>query len=365
MLKFKWHEEVKLVKGFIRSCVYDLPRNDYIFIPNIILDSIKRIEGNSICLIEQLEEEDKHWFTIFEQNDYFFSIQEKLLLCFSSLSLKWESPSIITNAIIDVYNEKDINTQIYLIEKLGCKHIAIRFFGVFKKDYIFNLFENNFAVSSFQNVDIYIKNSNELKKSDFIDLCTKYPLINNIFISGSRSKKKMLKLNSFCTIFYLSENDMNYNAPNFNVNITHFTESQKHNTYFNRKLYIDLNGKIKNAPECDEMYGYIQDVANEEELKLIISKPEYQKYWFIYKDIIEICKVCEFRYMCVDARIPLQSENGNWYHETECPYNPYIAKWQGEDGYVAVEECGTYSKEKGFVVNKRKVNKLNKQIWGE
>ena len=49
----------------------------------------------------------------------------------------------------------------------------------------------------------------------------------------------------------------------------------------------------------------------------------------------------------------------------ECPYNPYIAKWEGEEDYVPVEECGTYSKETSFLVNKRKINKLNKQIWGE
>lgn len=54
-----------------------------------------------------------------------------------------------------------------------------------------------------------------------------------------------------------------------------------------------------------------------------------------------------------------------YYQPSKCTYNPYIAKWQGEDGYVPVEECGTYSRETGFVVNNERVAELNAQIWGE
>jgi hypothetical protein len=37
----------------------------------------------------------------------------------------------------------------------------------------------------------------------------------------------------------------------------------------------------------------------------------------------------------------------------------------GEEGYMPVEECGTYSKETGFAPNKQKINELNKKIWGK
>jgi len=30
---------------------------------------------------------------------------------------------------------------------------------------------------------------------------------------------------------------------------------------------------------------------------------------------------------------------------------------------VPVEECGAYTKETGFVVDKKKINKLNEEIW--
>ncbi|HNW98144.1 MAG TPA: hypothetical protein PKK00_07010 [Bacteroidales bacterium] len=32
---------------------------------------------------------------------------------------------------------------------------------------------------------------------------------------------------------------------------------------------------------------------------------------------------------------------------------------------INIEECGSNTKEKGFVIDKRKVNKLNEQIWKE
>ncbi|NOU62302.1 hypothetical protein [Marinifilum caeruleilacunae] len=49
----------------------------------------------------------------------------------------------------------------------------------------------------------------------------------------------------------------------------------------------------------------------------------------------------------------------------KCHYNPYIAKWKGEDGFVAVEECGHYNEQGKFILHKEKVDIINLQLWGE
>ncbi len=151
----------------------------------------------------------------------------------------------------------------------------------------------------------------------------------------------------------------------FNINITLFTESQAHHTYFNRKLYIGPNGEIKNAPECEEEFGFIQDLESPDQLKEIIQTPAFQKYWFVHKEITDVCKDCEFRHMCVDNRLPYQRAKNEWYHKTECNYNPYIAKWKGEEGYRTLAECGVISNHEGFTINHEKIAAINEELWGE
>jgi hypothetical protein len=41
--------------------------------------------------------------------------------------------------------------------------------------------------------------------------------------------------------------------------------------------------------------------------------------------------------MCTDSRIPIQTQDGTWHFETECAYNPYLAKWKGEKGYQPLQ----------------------------
>jgi hypothetical protein len=68
--------------------------------------------------------------------------------------------------------------------------------------------------------------------------------------------------------------------------------------------------------------------------------------------------------MCIDDKIPVKNED-YWFLEKSCSYNPYISKWKTENDYVPIEECGSYSKETGFVPDKEKIAKLNAEIWNE
>src|SRR5690554_2550844 len=123
--------------------------------------------------------------------------------------------------------------------------------------------------------------------------------------------------------------------------------------------------RSKNAPECEESFGYIQDIDSPDQLKDITQSPEFQKYWFVHKEILDVCKDCEFRHMCVDNRLPHKREENEWYHKIECNYNPYIAKWEGEEGYKSLEEGGVISNEIEFSIDHDKIAKINKELWSE
>jgi len=48
-------------------------------------------------------------------------------------------------------------------------------------------------------------------------------------------------------------------------------------------------------------------------------------------------------------------------YKEHCLYNPYIAKWEGDDGYISVKECGDYTNEAGFIPNHEKIMEINKE----
>ena len=102
-----------------------------------------------------------------------------------------------------------------------------------------------------------------------------------------------------------------------------------------------------------------------EDLKKIINTHAFQKYWFVHKDLCDICKHCEFRHMCVDNRIPFERTKKEWYHKIECNYNPFIAKWEGESGYKTLEQCGVISNENIFFIDNDKIKQINLELWGE
>ncbi len=69
--------------------------------------------------------------------------------------------------------------------------------------------------------------------------------------------------------------------------------------------------------------------------------------------------------MCIDCGAYLKQADNIFSQAKKCNYKPYIAKWKTDEAYVSVEECGIYSESGKFVLVKKKVDKLNKGLWGE
>lgn len=87
-----------------------------------------------------------------------------------------------------------------------------------------------------------------------------------------------------------------------------------------------------------QIYGYIST----DKLTNIVKSSEFTSIWTTTKDDIIICKDCEFRYICLDCRAFLSDKNNPNSRPLKCKYNPYITKWEGENGYIPVEN---YKKE--------------------
>lgn len=69
----------------------------------------------------------------------------------------------------------------------------------------------------------------------------------------------------------------------------------------------------------DKIFGNI----NENTIKSIIDDTDFCKLWEVNKDKVEICKDCEYRYMCMDCRFLITDRTNILSKPSFCNYNPY------------------------------------------
>ncbi len=361
------------LKGFNRAAIYDLPKSTYEFVPNSIYDFLNLLSQNSITQIYNDTPVEyrgivEEYLNYCLEKEYVLEIPSEInKKSFPKLSLEFEFPSIISNISVRInYNSTvDFEKIKTILIATKCYNIQLIFSKGFDLKNVVSYLDviKDIGMSS---MEIIIAYSADF---DYEILTNSYKNISFVFIysapSGQFMKSHVLGLQQIFTSEKPFEITHTKSLDFFNVNITLFTESQKHNTYFNRKLFIDVNGDIKNAPLMENIFGNINSFNNSAEILKIIASNEFQEYWNVHKGLIDICKECEFRHMCVDNRIPVKRNEKEWYHEIECNYNPYIAKWQDEEGYKALKECGVQSNEQGLMINRKKLNAVNKEIWGD
>ena len=109
-----------------------------------------------------------------------------------------------------------------------------------------------------------------------------------------------------------------------NVNANDFFYNQVFNSCLGHQIALDTQGEIKPCLWWPDTLGNIHDPVS---IKDMILAGKFDNYWEITKDGIEICKVCEYRYNCMDCRIHTPSLNINFKSKpTFCKYDPYTGE---------------------------------------
>jgi SPASM domain peptide maturase of grasp-with-spasm system len=103
-----------------------------------------------------------------------------------------------------------------------------------------------------------------------------------------------------------------------------FTESQRHNSCLNRKLSVDARGEIRNCPSMERSFGNVRDTS----LHSALLHRDFRELWALNKDQVEVCKDCEFRYICVDCRAYIVNPDDRHSKPAKCGYDPYTATWR-------------------------------------
>lgn len=346
------------VKGYAQTALCDIHRNKYYLFSN---DLFSFIEEAKRCPINTLKAKyGKNYFEIIAplfsllvgQNIGFYTDTPEL---FPDMDDIWEQPNIITNAVIDVDCPYDISDIVKQLDALGCEALQIRFLSCISVSDIKNMIQA-FGYSRLRSIEAYIKSNDELIQDDYKEMLSFDGRLFDIVVYGSAENRTITEGGArlvFSTIPDISANGIcgQIGKEYFRVNNRLFFESHHYNSCLNRKLYISSNGEIRNCPYAQETFGNVNKVR----IIDVVKQTSFSKLWKINKDCIDVCKDCEFRYICTDCRCIIKDPENACSQPAKCKYNPYVGKWEGEEGYVPVEECGVYTQTTGFTPNAEKI----------
>lgn len=339
----------KLVKGIKRSIIIDYQRGDLYFLSDTYFSLLSTMNRQSISDVEiNLDDsESKKNFEEFLNIILLYQIGflTKTIDMFPQRSDEINDTDLISlfDVIISIdpekFNNSSFNILCHDLKILNCKDFQIRLLSSF--DFVFltniiktiNTTEANYVeihcdylegITAEKEIRLFIENN---------------PLVSNVYLYDSPIAKVVDVVNYIPDRYPINLGHIFYVNYSFDggsccgiitqetlvySSIDTHNRLKKRNGCLDRKLSIDKDGNIMNCPSMKNQYGNINEVS----IKEVIKKEEFQKYWFINKDQISICKICEFRYNCTDCRAFLQDPDDLYSKPLKCGYNPYIGKWE-------------------------------------
>lgn len=316
------------IRGYSRSIILDHQRGKFSLITNPICDFIrKKKEFNISDMKNNFRDRSEEIFHFLQSNEYIFQVHDTLKNLFSNIDLTFDYPAKVSNLIIDFSVQSSIHYKQLLSDvcDIGCKDVQLQCFEAVDLELI-NEIANYMNMSIIKNIEIVYPYS-DLSESYFLKLLNENSRIRYIALFG-KTKQHMISEFQHGSMIYFPDRKNEYDCgfvgmDYFCKNLIFYCESQSFNTCLNRKLSIDKEGYIKNCPYMRHHYGHISDTKIED----VVELPEFQKWWQIKKDDIEVCKDCELRYFCHDCRA--YTLNNNIYGKpSKCKYNPYNNSWK-------------------------------------
>ena len=328
---FKLFANCHIVEGANRSIIYDFNGRVFIVPSKFakLLSFFKNKNGisyevivNNERLVQFVEELYRK-----QMGKYF---NKHIVENFPDIEIKWDSPHSITNAIIDINNTSTSNWSKFITEldEIGCSFVQIRLFGLVSFEQL-NAMLKKIDVTNIYGIQLIIplNNNNSLFFIELSKLLQLYPrIVDTIiyncnithhpppeFIKRVRTTNEIINNQDSCGII----------NPNFFIlNLDFFSEANLYNTCLNRKISLSHDGFVKNCPSMRQDYGNIDNICLED----VASSSEFKFWWFIKKDKVEVCKDCEFRYMCSDCRVFITDSKNPFSKPSKCPYDPYTCK---------------------------------------
>jgi len=329
---------VQFVKGANRSLVCDIQRGTLQHIPNDLYDFYKKWNRSSLEEIYEKNPDDikviKEYIAFLIEREYAFIGSEKDLdlFIFDSLPNKYNYPGNISNAVFEFSQKTEPFFEKFVgqLDLLQCKAIQIVAYNTpVLPENILELIKIINNLNSITNVEFVVPYSIQYTIENVNDLLRTNLRIDKIIVHSCPFES--IKDYQNGSIFIFTQEILNSNLccgvisqDYFSLNVLQFQESSSFNSCLNKKISIDGEGKIKNCPSMKNTYG---DIFHDSILEISQSK-EFIKYWGLNKDMVETCKVCEYRYVCTDCRAYIEEPNNILSKPLKCGYNPFTNEWK-------------------------------------
>ncbi len=331
---FKLFANCVPVKGARRSTLCDLQNGSYCFLPNSLFYILTELAG---CTIDEIkayfDDAGKsgvidQYFQFLLHNEFGFLSDEPER--FPAIDFSFVRAEQITNAIIDVTPDSDHPYEDILrqLAALGCRALQIRVFEQMPLAAIEATLQMTRA-HALKHIDLLIRYTPEMTDHALRNIVAQYPAISRILVHAAPVDKDIESspgVVRVCLRQLVSDSaeHCGYVHPSFfAVNLDHFSEAQTANTCLNRKIAIDSTGAIKNCPALGTSFGHVRSTP----IADVVALKQFQKLWAVRKDDIQVCKSCEFRYICSDCRAILNDSSDILSKPARCTYDPFTASW--------------------------------------
>ncbi len=345
----KVHAQVALVKGFSRAAVYDLQREKYYFMRLAIADFLQHKLPCERELLDEALGEHYEPATEYSQwlidNELIFAVPEELIWNFPAIADDVNIPGRLLSATVSA-----VQVSAALVDALcalGVRHLIVDCRGMSLQA----------AVEAIPRIPVEAPLSSITIWGDSEQMCAE--LQASRAIQARLSVVGALRPQALSTSTASSPADM---MPAMRCNLTHFLHARRFNAAFHMHIDISAKGALAEGNGVSRAIGQLDAT---DPLKSLLDSETKRGLDGAKKDRTHICRDCEFRYMCTDPREPLQADGSEWYHATECKYNPYICKWKGEEGYRTLAECGVVSNAEGFSIDHERIAAINAELWVE
>lgn len=325
--------------GSNRSIIIDIQRQFYTTIPDSMSSVInefklKKTIGEIINLYGEDNQNIIHEYIDFLiKNDFGFFCDSDEYDLFIELNLDFNIPALISNCIIEI-SELTLSNFKKIIQNLDdllCKNLQIISYNDLSVEILKQILiqANN---SNFRSLELILKFSEEI--NEFLNDIDKHNFrVTEITFHSSLGRKVNYEKTSFkITNIDFAINSF-INCGNIrkkyfiNVNKHRVLESLNHNSCLHKKISINKDGYIRNCPSMPQNFGNIKDTT----LSDALNHPDFKKYWNVTKDMIEVCKDCEFRHICTDCRAYTEQTHFegdiDLSKPLKCGYNPYTNEW--------------------------------------
>lgn len=322
-----------ITRGISRGIIVDLARNEREFLSLQQIDLIEKSIGkprkevvDNFC--QTCNEEGLIFLGWLEKKEFIHWLDKSVFNQFSRLDLRYESPVMIENCIIDICDASEHNYAHYFhqLTLLNCKDLQLRFYDELSLTSVGEIL-SKLEFSSIKSVEILMKYYCELSLNSLLELTANFKRVSRIIVYSAPSDKHILSRTGIGNIQFVKqkipdESHCGFISPSyFSIDLKLFSESIHYNTCLNKKLSIHKDGSIRNCPAMKSEFG----AANNSRFHEVIQDRKFKKLWNIKKSQLDVCKTCEFRNICTDCRAFVGNPAKD--KPLRCTYNPITMKW--------------------------------------